>query len=108
LGLLQPGDKLLGGIVFKIPDNIRQSVTGNHQVQMVFQDDLGMDLQAFMLAAKPEGVDEKVKIGFPGEEGNPFDHRTGDEVGDAGLSDGIAASHRSRGDQGAKQSFAGK
>ena len=46
-----------------------------------------------MLAAKLEGVDEDVKIGFPGEEGNPFDHRAGDEVRSAWFSDGIAASH---------------
>ena len=48
---------------------------------------------AFMLTAKPKGADENVKIGFPGEEGNPLDHRVGDEVGDAWFSDGIAASH---------------
>jgi hypothetical protein len=52
-----------------------------------------MDHQAFMLAAKPEGIDKKVKIGFPGEEGNPFDHRAGNEVWDAWFSDGLAASH---------------
>jgi hypothetical protein len=46
-----------------------------------------------MLTAKPEGVDENVKIGFPGEEGNPLDHREGDEVRDTWFSDGIAASH---------------
>jgi hypothetical protein len=47
---------------------------------MVVQDDISIDLQAFMLTAKPEGVDKNVKIGFPGEEGNPLDHREGDEV----------------------------
>lgn len=52
-----------------------------------------MDLQAFMLTAKPEGADKNVKIGLPGEEGNPFDYRAGDEVRDAWFSDGIAASH---------------
>jgi len=41
-----------------------------------------MDLQAFMLAAKPEGVEENIKIGFPGEEGNPLDHREGDRSTD--------------------------
>ena len=50
-------------------------------------------LHNFMLTAKPEGVDENVKIGFPGEEGNPFDDRAGDEVETAWFSDGIAASH---------------
>ena len=43
-------------------------------------------------------VDENVEIGLPGENGEPFDHRAGDEVGDAGLSDGIAGAHWSRGD----------
>jgi hypothetical protein len=60
---------------------------------MVVQDDLDIDFQAFMRTAKPEGADKNVKIGFPGEEGNPFDHRAGDEVGDPWFSDGIAASH---------------
>jgi hypothetical protein len=170
--LLQPGDKLLGSVALKIPDGIRQLVTGDHQVQMVVQDDISIDLQAFMLLAKFVGAhpcvrphegghtgpplrksprgwreliisfaqsfflyplsppagervrvrgDKKkklfataiyVKIGFPDEEGNPLDHRAGDEVGDAGLSDGIAGSHGSRGRKGgdkvAKQSFAGK
>ena len=53
-----------------------------------------------MLAAKPEGVDENAKIGLPGEEGNPFDHRAGDEIRDAGLSNGIAGSHGSTGQKG--------
>ena len=60
---------------------------------MVVQYDIGMDFQAFMLTAKPQGVDKNVKIGFPGENGNPFDHRAGDEVRAAGFFDGIAASH---------------
>ena len=60
---------------------------------MVVQDDISMDLQALMLTAKLEGVDENVKIGFPGEEGNPLDHRTGDEVRTAWFSDGVAATH---------------
>jgi hypothetical protein len=58
-----------------------------------------------------KGVNEKVKIGFPDEEGNPFDHRAGDEIRNARLSNSIAASHGSRGrktgDKVAKQSFAG-
>lgn len=91
--LLQPGDEKLGGIAFKIPDDTGQFFTRDHQVQMVVQDDIGIDFQAFMLTAKPEGADKEVKIGFPGEEGNPFDHRAGNEVRDARLSDGIAASH---------------
>ena len=60
---------------------------------MVVQDDISMDLQAFMLTAKLEGLNENIKIGFPGEEGNPLDHREGDEVRDARFSVGIAASH---------------
>ena len=47
---------------------------------MVVQDDISMDSQAFMLTAKLEGVNEDIKIGFPGEEGNPFYYREGDEV----------------------------
>jgi hypothetical protein len=77
-------------------------------MQMIVQDDISLELQAFLLTAKLEGVDADVKIRFPGEKGNPFDHRAGDEVGDARFSDGIAASHGSRSDQEAKQSFAGK
>jgi hypothetical protein len=63
---------------------------------MVVQDDLGIELQAFMLAAKVEGVKKKVKIGLSGEEGNPVDHRAGDEIRDAGLFNGITAFHGSR------------
>ena len=44
-------------------------VTGGHQVQMVVQDDIGVKLQALMLAAKPEGVEENIEIRFPGEDG---------------------------------------
>jgi hypothetical protein len=62
-------------------------------MHMVVQDDISIDLQAFILTAKLEGVEENVKIGFPGEKGNPFDHRAGDEVETAGVSDGLAASH---------------
>jgi hypothetical protein len=85
--LPQPGYEKLGGIAFKIADDIGQFVTGDHQVQMVVQDDIGIDFQAFMLTAKPEGVDKDVKIGFPGEEGNPLDYRAGDEIRDAWFSD---------------------
>ena len=60
---------------------------------MVVQDDISIDLQAFMLTTKLEGLNEDIKIGFPGEEGNPLDHRAGDEVRTAWFSDGIAASH---------------
>jgi hypothetical protein len=35
-------------------------VTGDHQMQVVVQDDVSLDFQTFMLAAKPEGVDEEV------------------------------------------------
>ncbi len=91
--LLQPGDEKLGGVAFEVPDNIRQFVTGDHQVQMVVQNDISIDLQVLMLTAKPEGVEENVKIGLSGEKGNPSDHRAGDEVWTAWFSDGIAASH---------------
>jgi hypothetical protein len=69
---------------------------------MVIQNDIGIELQAFMLAAKQEGVEENVKIRLSGEERNPFDYREGDEVQTAWLSNGIAASHGSRGDTEAK------
>jgi hypothetical protein len=84
--MFQLGNDALGGVALEIPDELRQFVTRDHQVQMVVQDDLGVELQAFMLAAKLEGVEKKVKIGLPGEEGNPVDHRAGDEIRDAGLS----------------------
>jgi hypothetical protein len=45
------------------------------------------------LAAKPEGVDEEVEVGFAGRKGNPLDYCTGDEVGAACFSDGAAGSH---------------
>ena len=41
--LLQPGDEKLGGIAFKIPDDIGQFFTDDHQVQMVVQDDISVD-----------------------------------------------------------------
>ena len=60
---------------------------------MVVQDDVGIELQAFMLTAILEGVEEEVEIGFTGEEGQPVDHGAGEEVRDAWFSDGIAGSH---------------
>ncbi len=63
---------------------------------MIVQDDLGVKLQALTLAAKPEGVEENIEIGLPGEDGEPVDHRAGDEVGAAWFSNRIAASHGSR------------
>jgi hypothetical protein len=84
-------------MAFKIPDDIGQFVTRDHQMQMIVQDGIGVDFQAFMLAAELEGVDKDVEIGFPRENGNPLDHRAGDEVRDAGFSDGIAASHEAGG-----------
>lgn len=90
--LLQPGDKPLGGVALEIPDDIRQFLTRHHQVQMVVQDGLDIDFQALVLAAKPEGVYDNIKIALPSEDGNPLDHRASDEVRDP-LSDGIAASH---------------
>jgi hypothetical protein len=60
---------------------------------MIVQDDISIDLEVFILTAKPKGVDENVKIGFPGKDRNPFDHGASDEVRDAWFSDGIAASH---------------
>jgi hypothetical protein len=47
---------------------------------MVVQDDISIDLEVFILTAKPKGVDENVKIGFPGKDRNPFDHGASDEV----------------------------
>ena len=38
--LLQASQEKLGGIAFKIPDDIGQFVPGDHQVQMVIQDDI--------------------------------------------------------------------
>jgi hypothetical protein len=94
--MFQLGDDALAGVALEIPDDLRQSVTRHNQVQMVVQDDIGIELQVFMLAAKLEGVEKKVKIGLPGEEGNPVDHRASDEVRAAGLSNGIMAFHGSR------------
>ena len=95
--LRQAGDDLLGGVAFKIPNDTAQFITGGHQVQMVVQDDVGIDLQAFMLTAKLEGVEEQVEIGLSSEEGNPLDHRAGEEVRDACFSDGVAAAPGARG-----------
>ncbi len=47
---------------------------------MIVQDDIGVKLQALMLTAKLEGVEENIEIGLPGEDGEPFDRRAGDEV----------------------------
>ena len=112
--LLQPGDEKLGGIAFNT-DLRSKSNNGNvgahlcvrplggtrrsppYKMVSFDRNDITVNLSpattAFMLAAKPEGVDENIKVGFPGEEGNPLDHREGDEVGNAWFSDGIAASH---------------
>jgi hypothetical protein len=35
-------------------------------VQVIVQDGIGIDFQAFVLAAELEGVDDEVEIGFPG------------------------------------------
>ena len=94
--LPQQGDKALGSVTFKIPDCICEAWSGHHQVQMVVQDDIGVNLQVFVLATELEGVDEQVEIGFPGEKGEPIDHGTGDEVGVVRLSDGVAGSHGAR------------
>ena len=67
-----------------------------------------MKVQVFMLPTNLEGVKENIEIGFPGEEGEPFDRCAVDEVWDAWFSDGLAAAHGSRGDKVAKRSFAGK
>jgi hypothetical protein len=47
-------------------------------VQVVVQDDVSVDFQAFVLAAELKGVDEEVEVGFAGEEGKPLDYRAGD------------------------------
>jgi hypothetical protein len=98
--LLQLGDEALGGVALEIPDDISQFRPSHKQVQVIIQDGIGIDFQAFMLAAELEGVDEDVKVGFPGEDGDPFDHRAGDEVGDSGLSNRISASHGAKRRQG--------
>ena len=61
-----------------------------------------------MPAAELEGVQEDVKIWFPGEDGQPIDHGAGDEVGEVRLSDGVAASHGPGASRGRSWSFAGK
>ena len=63
---------------------------------MIVQDDIGIKLQALMLTAKLEGVEENIEKGLPGEDGEPFDHRAGDEVCPSWVSNGIAGSHGSR------------
>jgi hypothetical protein len=40
-----------------------------------------------------QGGEEDVEAGLAGEEGEPWDRRAGDEVGDAWFSDGVAGSH---------------
>jgi hypothetical protein len=42
--MLQLGDDALGGVTLEIPDELRQFVPRDHQVQMVVQDDLGIEL----------------------------------------------------------------
>jgi len=61
---------------------------------MVVQDGISIDSQAFMLTAKLEGVNENIKIGFPGEEGNPLDNRAGDEVRTAWFSDSSSTARK--------------
>ena len=63
---------------------------------MIVQDDIGIKLQALMLTAKLEGVEENIEKGLPGEDGEPFNYRAGDEVCPSWVSNGIAGSHGSR------------
>ena len=78
---------------------------------MVVEDDIGINFQALILTAKLKGVDENIQIGLPGEDRNPLDHCTGDEVGGLRGPNCIAASHRlsefkgSTGEREAQQSF---
>ena len=65
-------------------------------MQMIVQDDIGIKLQALMLTAKLEGVEENIEKGLPGEDGEPFNYRAGDEVCPSWVSNGIAGSHGSR------------
>lgn len=69
---------------------------------MVVQDDISIDFQALMLAAKLEGVQENIEIGFAGEERNPLYHGAGDEMRGVRLFNGIAGSHGVRGLMGGK------
>jgi hypothetical protein len=64
--------------------------------RLIVQDDVSIDFQSLMLAAKPEGIQENVEIGLAGEEGNPLDHSAGEEVRGVRLSNGIAGSHGAR------------
>jgi hypothetical protein len=93
LVLLQLDQEALGAVALEIPEGRGQVGGGGHQVEMVVQDDVGVNLEVLVLAVKLEGVDEQVEIGLAGEERQPVDHGAGEEMGDACFSNGITAAH---------------
>lgn len=66
---------------------------GEDGVEMIVEDDPGVDFQAAMLPAVEEGLYHYVATRRCGEDGQPFDDGAGDEVRSVGLVNPVAAAH---------------
>ena len=70
-----------------------RSGAGEDGVEVVIEDDPGVDLQALVRAAVLEGADEDVAARRRGEDRQPGDDGAGDEVRLALLEDAVTAAH---------------
>ena len=62
-------------------------------VEMIIQNNPGMNLQGLMLATMEKRLNENIAPGSSGENGQPVDNSRGDEVGGVRFVNGVTAAH---------------
>jgi len=82
------------GVALEIRHDLREGGCGEDGVEMVVEDDPGVDLKALVYAAILECRDEDVAARGGGEGGQPGHDGRGDEVGGGGFPGLVAGAHR--------------
>ncbi len=98
-------DELFSGEALQIAQDGGEIGRGEDGVEMIVEDDPGMDGQPFVLAAVFERSHDDVAARRGSEDGQPFDGGGGDEVSAVRLASMVAAAHPP---SVAKQSFGDK
>ena len=91
--LLQLIEKALRCVALEVGHDAGEVGRGQDGVEMIVEDDPGVDFQTLVFAAVFEGFDDDIAAGFRCENRQPGDNRQGDEMGSVRLVSAIAASH---------------
>lgn len=86
-------DEPPGRVAFQVSQDASEIGSGYDGVEVGIEDDPGMDLKAFMLAAVLEGINENVAAESGGKDGEPRNGSARDEMGVRVFEDSVPAAH---------------